>query len=107
MNTFERTHPRLTAHVCKIVKSYKDLFPDEYKAVVEQIRANREKLRDEELGSVKGTHVIERAIAEFPETLWAALSSKLSVEDFMTFNSIDAQRWFATKFHEFRIPKKV
>lgn len=93
--------------VKKVVKEYKKVFPQEYKAVIELVKEKRKMLQNSDTGQMKGDHVLERPIAEYPETLYTAIYNELTPQAFTAFSTTEGQRWFVKTYPEFRIPRYV
>lgn len=98
--------------VSDAVEKYKVDYADEYAAVVEQIKAVRDSLRDE-WGSTKENkktveqgHVLEREIYRVPVTLDNLITNALTVDEFHHTSSKEYAKWFVTNFPEFRITKE-
>lgn len=83
---------------------YIELFPDEYKAVVTQLAAEREKNKDK-FASVYKDKVLRRKIYEIPETLHKMWVKELSEEELVALKDgprgQDISHWFAKRFPEF------
>jgi len=97
----------------KIVSEYKRLFPGEYSAVCEQIARGRKELHDDDFGTLNPksqNDVLDRKLHEIPATLFTMFEQALTPEAFTyLFSDADKKgaRWFARKFREFAIPKKI
>lgn len=89
-----------------IVDMYKELYPDEYINVVEQIKFTRENVIDE-FASSKVDSTIERALFELPETLYNLITMKLTPEEANEFSSKKEAREFAKNHPEFCIPESL
>lgn len=90
-----------------LVAGYKELFPDEYKAVVSFIERNR-KLQENEFASMKQEHaMLERGLYEIPEKLSTILIKELKDEELKFFKSKEGGRWFAKQFPQFALAIKV
>lgn len=92
--------------IAQITDQYKELSSWEYQTVVEEIRKNRNNQANA-YGSLKGDHVMERAIKEVPETLYVLMTLKLSPEELKYWNSKEGNRWFVRLFPEFSLVEKV
>ncbi len=92
----------------EIVKSYKALFPAEYKGLCEIVKQKRKANKDQ-FGSLKGqgsnkTHgVMERALFEISETLNVIINRQLDKGEFEYFHSKEGSRWFQRTFKEFSL----
>lgn len=104
--------PKTKAKIKGIVKSYKNMFPEEYQAVVsylENIRDNN----DDDFGTMQGSVAIERRLFEIPETLDSMFVKYLSEEELQEWRPSEGEkqkknaRWFAKTFPEFQGGKKL
>lgn len=92
----------------EIVKSYKQLWPDEYRAVCDIVK-NKRKNNKDKFGSVRGGDagkdhgMLERALFEISETLSVIIYKKLSSEEFAWHTSKEGGRWFQKTFKEFSL----
>jgi len=89
------------------VTEYKQVFTEEYILFKQFVIDNRKELRDEDYGSVEGDHIVERKLLEMPETFYAFLLKALTSEEFKWFKTKTGHRWFARKFNEFCLVKKI
>lgn len=96
----------------EIVKSYKELFPSEYKGLCEIVKIKRQNMKDE-FGSLKGkdankTHgMMERALFEISETLSVIIYRQLDRGELEWHNSKEGARWFQKTFKEFSLAEAV
>lgn len=96
-----------------LVEGYKLAFASEYKAVIPQIKKNRDgNLHRTGKITGKGADVPERPINEYPETLFTILHTRLDEQEKNWFfnnqeTSKKAARWFAMQFPEFSRVEKV
>lgn len=96
----------------EIVKTYQELFPDEYRAVVEIVKQKRGNMKDK-FGSVKGKDAnatdgaLERAMFEISETLSVIIYRQLSPEEFAWHTSALGTQWFQKTFREFSLAESV
>lgn len=106
MYDIELTKRNITA----FVNAYKWGFPDEYKAVVAQVKKNRD-MNVSATGNMTGKGLSgaggERPIHEISETLFTILHNKFSEEELKWWGTKDAARWFAKTFPEFSRVEKV
>ncbi len=92
----------------EIVKSYKEVFPAEYKNVCDIVKQKRQNMKDQ-FGSLKGkgankTHgVMERAMHEISQTLAVIIQRQLDRAEFAWFHSREGTRWFTKTFKEFSL----
>lgn len=86
-----------------LVNAYKMAFPDECRAVIEQVKqkrtANYKATGD--IRKLKSTEMVERPIHEISETLFTILHRRLTEEELAWFGSNQGARWFAKTFPEF------
>ena len=104
-------------NIIKIVKQYKDVFPQEYidVAYIARQERNEQKTKFAEMPKASfmkggGNPFIERALIKWPITLYNLLHMRLSqVEKEYLFNdkSKVGLRWFARKYPEFRIADRI
>jgi len=94
--------------ITKVVTDYRKLYPDEYVAVVEQIRLERLKTRNA-LASTGYDGVIEQKLYEVPETLYVMLQNRLTEAELKELRDQKegGPRWFAQTFKEFAIATKI
>lgn len=102
MLSIENTQGRIKS----IVKIYKAGFPNEYKAVCEQI-AKKRRLNEDEYASTIGDHSLKRRIHEIPEKLSISLYKGLDEEENQWFISKKGAIWFAKTFPEFKSSHKI
>lgn len=93
--------------ITKVVADYRKLYPNEYVAVCEQIRLQREATND--LATTEHEGVIQQKLYETPETLFYMLKNKLSDAEYKELQDQNAggPRWFAQTFKEFAVAKKI
>lgn len=89
------------------VKSYIELFPEEYIAVTDQINKKRWSLDDMEFGQAITDSVIIRGLFEIPEKLETIIFKYLTSEELTEFRGLKGGRWFAQKFIQFRTANEV
>lgn len=96
------------AKLKEIVKSYRELFPAEYKAVCQIVKQKRKQMKDE-FASLKGsgankTHgVVERALYETSETMAVIIRRQLDESETEWLQSREGARWFQRTFKEFSL----
>lgn len=99
--------------IIKITENYKEMFPAEYRAVVNYLEERRKNLKTNfaELKESKGgsntPELIERAIHEIPVTLEKMFQVSLSIEGLMWFRTKEGSRWFANEYREFLCGTKL
>lgn len=92
----------------QIVKSYKEVFPAEYRGLCQIVQQKRQRMKDE-FGSLKGkdanrTHgVMERVLFEISETLSVIIQRQLDKGEYEWFHSKEGSRWFQKTFKEFSL----
>lgn len=83
---------------------YIDLFPDEYRAVVNYLSSEKEKNKDK-FASVSSDKTLRRKIYEIPETLNKIFVKELTAEELIMMkdgqSGKDFAHWFAKRFPEF------
>lgn len=90
------------------VQTYIELFPQEYEAVISQINRKRWDLEDDNFASIdNGNGLVQRALFEIPDTLFQMIVKGLEVDEIKQFKGQKGSRWFAKRFPEFRIAKKL
>lgn len=98
-------------NITHLVNAYKWAFPDEYRAVIEQVRNNRQKnyYKTGDITKLKGSSGAgaERPIHEISETLFTILHRRLTEEQLAWFGSKQGARWFAKTFPEFSSVEKL
>ena len=97
-----------------LVEGYKLAFPDEYRAVIPQIKRNRDAnlKKTGDITQHRKTVIPERPINEYPETLFTIFNMRLDEEERNWFfndeeTSKKAARWFARQFPEFSRVEKI
>lgn len=104
--------PKTKAKIKAIHKSYKEMFPDEYKLICEYIKALREGTVTDYAESEEES-AFERKLGETPETLITMIEKTLSEEEMKEFRGVDkdsmikSARWFYKTFNEFAVAKKI
>lgn len=106
-DTVRSISKKTKAKLVACVKSYSELFPEEYALVVEQIRHKQWLLDDMAFGKTKEDSVIYQALYEIPESLDAIIIQYLSVDELKELRGTRGGRWFAKNFPQFRTPKEV
>jgi len=89
-----------------IVSDYKTIFPKEYIAVIKLVSSKRSQQQGK-FAETKGDHAIERGLYEIPETLDGLLNNNLTLEERKHYKTKPMARWFAKRFPEFRLGKRV
>ncbi len=92
--------------ISSIVDEYKRIFPAEYRLAVEAVKKKRENMQTK-FGEIKGNGIVERAIAEYPETLFTSLNLQLDSDSLAYFSSKKGIRWFANKYREYSLVVKI
>jgi len=89
--------------VIGIVEGYKKLFPDEYRAVILQVKENKKKQGKSKAES------LDRALMEIPETLHAMLFNNLAAEEYQWLygNDKKGHRWLAKHYKEFTLVENI
>lgn len=94
-----------------ITEQYKQLFPDDYEAVVRYVKALKKGLINEHADLRKfGTNVIDRALVEWPEILLNMIELKLTKgerEELFEDKNHKLIRWYAREYPEFMVSKSV
>lgn len=110
---------QLKLKIEQLVKQYKELFADEYEACKLQVKRNRENQINDTGDMSKHTDFINRPLLEYPETLEAMFQLKFNEDERNIFynplnnkvkklnSSIEIHRWFAKKYPEFSLVKKI
>lgn len=86
------------------VKDYIEMFPDDYKAVLDYIAWQRDNL-DNDMAEIKKTHAIKRALGTMPEKLFQMIQQKLNKTEMAEFGSLESQRWFYKENKQFALTK--
>lgn len=94
--------------ITRIVNDYRKLYPDEYAAVIEQLRLTRAQNKDD-LASTGHDGVIHQKMYEIPATLYDMLLARLKETERKEFQDqeLGGPRWFAQTFKEFAIAEKI
>lgn len=92
------------ARIKNLVEGYKTLFPEEYKAACDGVIMQRQ-MQHDELGTLKGEHVMERALHEIPEKLYMSLVKELDGDELNYWKSKEGGRWFCKTFPQFSLTK--
>ncbi len=90
--------------IIEVVDSYKNIYPEDYKAVCKMMEEKRKDLRNK-YAEVKGSKLLKRALFEIPETLDNFLSIKLTADERDWFKTKEGSIWFAKQFKEFASAK--
>jgi len=90
--------------IALVVNSYEKTFPKEFRLFCNQMARNRAEQRNQ-VSSLKKSDVIERALLDYPETLYDLLLLNLTASEFKFFETKECTRWFAKTFPQYRIPK--
>lgn len=104
--------PKVKDRLREIVKTYTELFPDEYRAVVEIVGQKRKNMKDK-FASIKGKEAgatdgaLERAMFEISETLSTIIYRQLSPEEMLWHTSAAGAQWFQKTFKEFSLAESV
>lgn len=88
------------------VKDYINMFPDDYKGVL-QIIAKQKAGLDSEMAETKSTHALKRLLATMPASLFEMIQKKLDVRDMAEFKTKESQRWFYTEHPQFRVTEHI
>lgn len=95
---------QLKQKVESLTLKYIDVFPDEYRAVVNYISSEREK-NVNKFASISSDKTLQRKIYEIPETLNKILVKELTDEQLVLMKDgqtgKDFAHWFAKRFPEF------
>lgn len=92
--------------IISLVKTYKELMPDEYNAVKSIVKEKRNnQIKGGDMTGV--SDYIERPICEYSEVLADILTAGLSVDELNEFKAKDGTRWFARRFNEFSLVEKI
>ena len=91
------------AKIERLVKSYEAVFTEEFAAFRKGIRQKID-LRADKYGTTgKGMDFLERAILEYPETLFNLFKNNFELTDWQFLNSKEGARWFARRFPQYKI----
>jgi hypothetical protein len=93
--------------IINAVSEYKRLFPEEFQVFLNGNRAKISKNKDKFGSFSKNIDYFERAILEYPETLFAAFKLKFTDDDWKFLDSKQGSRWFAKQFPEFKAAEKI
>lgn len=88
------------------VQEYERVFAIELDSFKRGMSAKRELQRDK-FSTVKNGGTIERAILEYPETLFVIIRKQLNDKEWEYFDSKEGTRWFARKFPQYRLAEVV
>lgn len=92
--------------IVEIVTQYTKLFPEEFDAFKKQNRV-KVAMQDNKFSALSNSDTVERLVHEIPETLYAALLTKLEAHELDYFTSKKGAEWFAGKFPPFRASEEV
>lgn len=85
------------------VTLYTKLYPQEFKASIDQLNKKRWVLEDSSFATIgKGDGLVQRQLFEIPETLFDMIINKLDLDELKQFKGQKGSRWFAKRFKEFR-----
>ena len=90
-----------------MVKDYKQNFAAEYDIFHRIMQKKQANQKDDFSSLDKASTLLEQSMLEYPETLYYIFQKFLDEDDWNYFNSKKGVRWFARRFPEFRIAKKV
>jgi hypothetical protein len=96
---------KIQLSIKKIIDDYKRIYPDEFSRFQKGMRIKRDMQKDK--FSEVSDEIVERALVEYPETLYKLFKIRLSMEALDYLNSIQGLRWFAKTFKEFTLPGKI
>lgn len=91
---------QIKSRISELIESYKNLFPQDYKAVCQMMEIKRKDLIHKD-ARVVGSLFLKRALFEIPETLDNFFSMKLNPEEMTWFKTKEGAIWFAKTFKEF------
>lgn len=96
----------LKTKIGSLVSEYVELFTQEYEdfKVGQKVKQN---LQATDTGVIKGDHLVERVIAEWPETLDSIFKLRLNDKEMEWFRGKPGIRWFVRKFKIFSLVRKV
>jgi len=94
-------------NITKIVELYKKTFFVEYNEVVKIIKEKRKNQKKETAATNGNIDVLERALIEYPETLFNILQNRLSPPALLWLTNKKGVRWFAKTFKEFSLATKI
>lgn len=87
-----------------LVEGYKIFFPQEYEKVCDAIIMQRQ-VQADEFATLKGEHVVQRALYEISENLYSSFIKELTSEELEYFKTNEGGRWFAKEFPMFSLTK--
>jgi hypothetical protein len=98
--------------ITNIIKDYRLLFGDEFKAFGQAMRTKQKEAKDK-FGQIGKTDYIERKIWEMPVTLYEMFEKQLTEDEFNQFfrsqsNKLTVnQKWFLKTYPVFKSPEKL
>jgi len=92
-----------------VVKEYIRLFPSEFEDFKGVMRQKKRKIDgvSNKFAQVQGSDIIERHLAEWPETLEMALRLQLHKDEYDWLRTTKGISWFLKKFPVFRITHSI
>src|SRR4051812_13208776 len=90
-----------------VVASYKQFYPDDYIAVVREVKKKQLNLKNKFGDMTKDTDILERPLLEIPETLFFLINKILSEDEIKFWYTIKGQHWFGKKYPEFLLTSKI
>jgi len=94
-------------NIDECVKAYQDVLSWEYAEFLKAIRVKREALKDDKLGTMKNTDMIERVLYEIPASLFDILTRRLDVQELKELRTKQGARWFAKTYPQYRLVKQI
>jgi len=95
---------QLKQKVEKLTLKYIEIFPDEYRVIVNYLASEKEKNKDK-FASVSQNKTLRRKSYEIPETLSKIFDKELTTEELVMMkdgqSGKDFAHWFAKRFPEF------
>jgi hypothetical protein len=88
------------------VEEYKRLFPYEYLDFKSMMR-QKQLAQADKFSEVKQTDLLERALIEYPATLFAIFQMKLTEDEMEKMGSKKMARWMHRTYPEFRVAEKL
>lgn len=92
--------------IISVVNEYKNVYKEEYDLFCTQIKLVQ-KSQTNEFSEIQNSDMVERKIAEYPETLLGVIKARLSHDEFKYFETKEGTRWFVKQFKEFSVSQKI
>lgn len=93
---------RAQAKIAIAVADYQEMFKEEYEQLMLAIQDQRDNLEND-MATVKGEHVLKRALSTLSEKLYSMITLKLTEKELEEWSSVESQRWFCKEYPQFSL----